>query len=354
MLTLGTAAAMLLAQPLGAGRLGCGSQPWQIMLVCYLRTLVLQLVNGLAVMVKIAWAFSFKGFLTWGVSSHQQGSVLFDRALLLWAACLTFVFSALTLLLQRWRGWLELHAAVVSDGAAAGLDWRALCVQHLQLLEATFGWVTGCAWTDALVAYTPLGENTIERPWVAAEDLLVASAFTALGVLWLVSTGQAVGASAAVVHHAREHAEAAFATNALCFFVGWSWVVVLRDGTALVFLALARHVASLGDSATVVVSSRNETLAEQGFVAGFVAEGCTAFLLGPGLTVATLRAGMSSRVPLGSAAARRTHTGLLGSVVVSVGRFWPALHSIGGRGGGGGGGGGSARSQGAEAPPLAY
>ena len=70
MLTLGTAAAMLLAQPLGAGRLGCGSQPWQIMLVCYLRTLVLQLVNGLAVMVKIAWAFSFKGFLTWGVSSH--------------------------------------------------------------------------------------------------------------------------------------------------------------------------------------------------------------------------------------------------------------------------------------------
>ena len=302
MLTLGTAAAMLLAQPLAAGRLGCGSQPWQIMLVCYLRILVLQLVNGLAVMVKIAWAFSFKGFLTWGVSSHQQGSVLFDRALLLWAACLTFVFSALTLLLQRWRGWLELQAAAASDGAvrASGLDWRALCVQYLLLLEATFGWVTGCAWTDALVAYTPLGENTIERPWVAAEDLLVASAFTALGVLWLVSTGQAVGASAAVVHHAREHAEAAFATNALCFFVGWSWVVVLRDGTALVFLALARHVASLGET----VSSRNETLAVQGFVAelGFVAEGCTAFLLGPGLTVAALWAGMSSYVP-----SRRRH-----------------------------------------------
>ena len=57
--------------------------------------------------------------------------------------------------------------------------------------------------------------------------MLVASGFTALGVLWLVCTGQPVGASAAVVHQARAHAEAAFATNALCFFVGWSWVVVL-------------------------------------------------------------------------------------------------------------------------------
>ena len=56
--------------------------------------------------------------------------------------------------------------------------------------------------------------------------MLIASGFTALGLLWLVCTGQPVGASAAVVHQARAHAEAAFATNALCFFVGWSWVVV--------------------------------------------------------------------------------------------------------------------------------
>jgi hypothetical protein len=309
--------------------------------------------------VKIAWAFSFKGFLTWGVSPHQQGSALFDRALLLWAVCLTFVFSALTLLLQRWRGLLESNAAA-SDGAAraaAGLDWRALCVQYLLLLEATFGWVTGCAWTDALVAYTPLGENTIERPWVAAEDVLVASAFTALGVLWLVSSGQAVGASAAVVHHARAHAEAAFATNALCFFVGWSWVVVLRDGTAMVFLALARYVASLGDSArtAVVGSSRNETLAEEGLVAelGFVVEGCTAFLLGPGLTVVALWAGMSSHVPLGSAPARSPHTPALG-IPWERGerRFWPAIHSIGWVRGEGGAG-GSACSRGAGAPLLA-
>ena len=261
----------------------------------YLRVVVLQLADGFVVTARIAWTYAIKGFLTWGVSSDQRGNILFDRTLLFWAVGLMYFFSALTPFVQQWRNRLKFDSA-----GAAGFNWRALCIQYLLLLEATFGWVTGCAWTDALVAYTPLGENTIERPWVAAEDLLVASAFTALGVLWLVSTGQAVGASAAVVHHARAHAEAAFATNALCFFVGWSWVVVLRDGTALVFLALARHVASLGET----VSSRNETLAVQGFVAelGFVAEGCTAFLLGPGLTVAALWAGMSSYVP-----SRRRH-----------------------------------------------
>lgn len=52
---------------------------------------------------------------------------------------------------------------------------------------------------------------------------------------------------------------------------------MLRDGTALVFIGIARHLASLG------FVSHHTTAA-----LGFVAEGCTAFLLGPVLTVATL------------------------------------------------------------------
>ena len=74
----------------------------------------------------------------------------------------------------------EASAGAASDSATLSLaasaeaefrllDWRALCVQYLLLLEATFGWVTGCAWTDALVAYTPLRENTLEKPWVVPE-----------------------------------------------------------------------------------------------------------------------------------------------------------------------------------------
>ena len=316
---------------------------------CYLRVIVMQLAAGFDVTAKIAWTYAVKGFITWGVSSHQQGNALFDRTLLLWALSLTFVFSALTLLLQRccrcvehWRkkfyadkielaagltagltaglatglavgrtvgpaaglafGFAVGPAAGLATGLATGLDWHTLCINYLLLIEDTLGWVTGCAWTDALVAYTPLGENTIERPWVAAEDVLVAPLFTALGVLWFVFTGQAA-APPKVAHqhsdHARAHAEAAFATSALSFFVGWSWVVVLRAGTSLVFDAVeflsvagdflvASLVASLNDSETV--SSSNKTLGEQE-VLGFFLRGSSivsVFLLGPGLTLAAL------------------------------------------------------------------
>ena len=52
--------------------------------------------------------------------------------------------------------------------------------------------------------------------------------------------GQAVGASAAVVHRAREQAEAAFATNALCFFVGWSWALSTPSPYSMVLGRSAR------------------------------------------------------------------------------------------------------------------
>lgn len=334
---------------------------WKIM-KCYWRVIVMQLAGGFDVTAKIAWTYAVKGFITWGVSSHQQGNALFDRTLLLWAVSLTFVFSALMLLLQRcrrcvehWRkefyadgaeeknelankslkagltaglvaglatglavgrtdgldaglafGFAVGPAAGLATGLAIGLDWHTLCKNYLLLIEDTLGWVVGCAWTDALVAYTPLGENTIERPWVAAEDVVAAPIFTALGVLWFVSTGQAA-APPKLAHqhsdHARAHAEAAFATSAFSFFVGWSWVVVLRAGTALVFDAVellsaagdflvASLVASLNDSETV--SSSNKTLGEQA-VLGFFLRGSSIVsvcLLGPGLTVAALWAGM--------------------------------------------------------------
>ena len=96
--------------------------------------------------------------------------------------------------------------------------------QALELMESTFGWTTGCAWTDALVAHTPLGINTIKRPEIAAADFAVSTAFTALGVVWLLASGQMVGTTSKPSDQVvkRSHIEAAFATNAFIFFVGWS------------------------------------------------------------------------------------------------------------------------------------
>jgi hypothetical protein len=301
--TLFTAVVMVAAQPVVSGALHCGNASCcQLGLNCYLRVLALLLRDGLATTVKILWTFSFKGFLTWGVAQSQEGTPLFQRALLLWAVSLSAVFAAGTVHLRRWRSWCEIMSKTSIDeyhqrraaaesgvndaggGIAAAatatwcvLDWRALCVQYLEIMEGTLGWVVGCAWSDAFVAYTPLGVNTIERPMVAMEDVGVAAAFTMLGVLWLLLSGQQIGTSSSDAELSqREDVEAFFTTNAFVFFVGWSWVVTLRDATALVFLGVS--MAASGLSAWLPGASK---LAAS-------LEACAVILLGPALTVGLL------------------------------------------------------------------
>ena len=194
-----------------------------------MRAIVVLLVNGLAVVVKIAWTFTVKGFLTAGVSPEQQGTVLFERKAILWAASLTALFAVATVSLRRWRDWIELagerataerrrgrasstEAAATDDSGATPRQSRAKggrslversavpasapsaalgcrsrvgrrLTQRLQLLEETMGWTAGCAWTDALIAYTPLGVNTLQPAarW-PSRTLASACLFTLLGV----------------------------------------------------------------------------------------------------------------------------------------------------------------------------
>ena len=291
--TLATAVAMLVTQPIASGRLGCGAHVCQLAASNYARALVLLSVNALSVMVKIIWTYTFKSFLTWGVGKEQQDTVLYERALMLWAVSLTAIFAATTVVLRRWRKWLEQQRA--SDGERVLVDVYSLGAQYLSIMEGTFGWVVGCAFTDALVAYTPLGINTLKKPVVAIEDVLIAAGFTLFGVLWLVASGQQItgakprsdegapahappaqssGRIAPVAHRdrssRREEVEAEFATNAFIFFVGWSWVVVLRDITALVWLGVTGLTGGLARGVA------------------FFAEGCTVTLLGPVLTAGVL------------------------------------------------------------------
>lgn len=290
-LTLATAVAMLLTQPALALCVPLCGATHVLMLAagCLLRTLVVLVINGLAVSVKILWSTAFKSFLTWGVSAEQQGSVLYERALMLWAVALAAVFAAVTVELRRVRGWLE-HAGrphvhlpsgappreEARRGRCAVLDVRALGAQLLDLLEASCGWVVGCAFTDALVAYTPLADNTLDGgPMLALQQAGIACAFTLIALGWLVVSGQPLG-GAAVPHASgaseeqlrRSHVEAAFTTNAFIFFVGWCWVIVLRDVTALVWLGM-RALGLTGRAA-------------------FFAEASSVALLGPALTVGVL------------------------------------------------------------------
>ena len=74
----------------------------------------------------------------------------------------------------------------------------------------------------------------------------------------------------AVADQQRSDIEAGFLSNAFIFFVGWSWVVVLRDATALVFL-----LSTLLTGGSQLV--------------GVTAEVICGFMLGPVLTVVVVR-----------------------------------------------------------------
>ena len=129
---------------------------------------------------------------------------------------------------------------------------RPLLVQFLALMEGATAWVTGVAWTDAIVAFTSLGQYPTAA--VTLQDVGVGSLLTAIAIGSLAFAGRqrasGGGGPHAMAGHAlsgaiseeakgsREAVELFFLTNALTFVVGWSWVVVARDLSTLVAAAL--------------------------------------------------------------------------------------------------------------------
>ncbi len=68
----------------------------------------------------------------------------------------------------------------------------AVLVRGLLLVEGSFAWVVGCAWTDAVVQWTPL--VMYPTPQVVLEDSGVSVALTVLAVCWLILTGPSADA----------------------------------------------------------------------------------------------------------------------------------------------------------------
>lgn len=117
---------------------------------------------------------------------------------------------------------------------------RPLLIQYLALLEGATAWVTGIAWTDAIVAWTSLGEYP--SPRVTLADLGVCVTITLSALLWLALSGRRTGPAGALSDRAkgsREEVELFFATNALTFVVSWSWVVLSRDISTLTSAVLS-------------------------------------------------------------------------------------------------------------------
>ena len=107
---------------------------------------------------------------------------------------------------------------------------RPLFIEFLMLTEGATAWVTGCAATDAIVAWTSLGDYPTGS--VAMQDLGVCILLTVLAIGWLALSGRRTDApisESVAKASTREEVELFFMTNALTFVVGWSWIVLSRD-----------------------------------------------------------------------------------------------------------------------------
>lgn len=123
--------------------------------------------KALSIMVMIVWTHVLTRALNDGVLDAQLGGRLHQKLLLLWAVALTTFLSALTVsaakvrvALQRQQQLQERESShAVELSFLRRIEWRvnqrAAAIQLLNLGEAAFGWVSGCAWTDAVSSPPP-------------------------------------------------------------------------------------------------------------------------------------------------------------------------------------------------------
>lgn len=267
--TLAAAAMLILVHPLTLNAWECGSNP----IVDLSEEVMFALWNlstrAITTSCLMLWAYVSSQNLVEGLRADQLASALHWRLLVTWALLLTFAGAAITVKLMSWRetltdppdddagdlkeasspnrfngdGFQRLHddeagaphsatearhgrgCCGCGEREAARRAMRAAGCQLLLLLEKVFAWMAGCAWTDVFFPSSmpfPTPEQTLK-----ATGLAIALTLTALATLILA------GGHVAADTVERGVIESYFWVNSMSFFVGWSWVIVLRDLLAL-------------------------------------------------------------------------------------------------------------------------
>jgi len=108
------------------------------------------------------------------------------------------------------------------------LHFKAMLCSLCALLEGTFGWITGCAWTTA-VSTVWFTLDMYPSLSVMVGNVLASLFFTACAVLWMlyVADDPFKYEDEQKIH--RSAVERFFITNAMSFFVGWCWIVCMHD-----------------------------------------------------------------------------------------------------------------------------
>ncbi|EOD38302.1 hypothetical protein EMIHUDRAFT_440159 [Emiliania huxleyi CCMP1516] len=204
-----------------------------------------QLVSkAAATTVMVVWTSVLTKMELHGVEPDQGGVT--TRIYIFWAISITAVGSAVATWLEAMEEYFVAEGAEATAAAAAARDGEPelgerantarvaalemkakkdeALVEFSNLAQATLGWVAGCAWTDVVCDLVPTlyAKPTLH---VALQNLAVTLALTAGCVLWLCLVGGGDGA----ISKDRAQSERAFISGAMAFFVGWGWVLVLRD-----------------------------------------------------------------------------------------------------------------------------
>ena len=233
--------------------------------------------KALAMLVMIVWNHVLSRSLSEGLYASQVGGVLHQKLLLLWAVALTTFLSALTVQaaklrvrMQRQQQQHEQETMSDRDEAAAEASFlrllearvnrRAAAIQLLNLADGSFGWVSGCAWTNAVASLFGsclFASSSTMQPSMGTTigNGAIAISFTLGACGWMVATGDDINLDEQE-RRDRDKVERFFITNGLGFFVGWSWVVVARHLVDLV----GRRVLHHGEMACVLVLGPGLTL----------------------------------------------------------------------------------------------
>mmetsp|Transcript_27581 Transcript_27581/g.83974 ORF Transcript_27581/g.83974 Transcript_27581/m.83974 type:complete len:585 (+) Transcript_27581:2-1756(+) len=124
---------------------------------------------------------------------------------------------------RRTRRLLETMGANIT-ALRIRVHFIAASLRMLAVLEATLGWVTGCAWTDYTIAVYPTIGAFPSDWWILLDNVKIAILLSVLAIAWITFTGNSsVGASGE-----RETRERLFIGGAFSFFSGWAWISVVR------------------------------------------------------------------------------------------------------------------------------
>ena len=128
--------------------------------------------------------------------------------------------------------------ATAFGGRGWALQLRVL-TELSKLTQTTLGWVAGCAWTLVSTDLFPPTywdpDYDAQGPRVLVYNFLYATTLTALAMLYLLYTGTDPEAVWGADKTRRQDVERSFLTGAMSFFVGWQWIVVVRDVTVVAY-----------------------------------------------------------------------------------------------------------------------